>query len=221
MKIYKFLIAKGNPTALVKNCPLEKRIDFSRQLLKEVEQVGFISEIDNYPRLEMMGNELCINATIAYASTLNLKGMLFTSGFNEEIKYKNDLELTSIEIPKQYKKEGNIVLFKGIGYIFFPVEIEDTITKDCLKELAIAYDLPAFGGIFYKINQIHPSIFVRNLDSFVKESACGSGSLAYAIFSQQSDIVQPSGGVIHISQLNQKFQISAKVEKYIDNKKFR
>ena len=64
MIIKKILIAGGNSTALVYNCSEKQRKKISRELLKNVEQVGFISK----NKLIMMGDELCINGTLAFAS---------------------------------------------------------------------------------------------------------------------------------------------------------
>ena len=70
MIVKKFLIAGGNSTALVYDCPVADRDKTSKKLLKSVEQVGFVSTEATLPKMIMMGGELCINATLAFASTL-------------------------------------------------------------------------------------------------------------------------------------------------------
>jgi len=88
----KFLIASGNSTLLVWNCPrAQKRKEIIKKYLGRVEQIGFVSENNGTPKLEMMGNELCINGTSALASTLGTKGKLFTSELPFPIEYSNCL----------------------------------------------------------------------------------------------------------------------------------
>lgn len=70
MKKQKFLIAGGNSTLLVWGCPVWKKSQVIKKYLGEVEQVGFIENANGISSLEMMGGELCINATLALASKL-------------------------------------------------------------------------------------------------------------------------------------------------------
>ena len=70
MKTEKFLIAGGNPTLLVWGCPPDEQVAVSKQLLEsgDAEQVGFITDEHDITYLMMMGDELCINATLALAA---------------------------------------------------------------------------------------------------------------------------------------------------------
>jgi diaminopimelate epimerase len=45
---------------------------------------------------------------------------------------------------------------------------------------------------------IHPVVWVRGIDSFFYETACGSGSIAAAVASGERDIIQPSGQDIRV-----------------------
>ena len=204
MIIFTLTIANGNSTALVSKCT--SKIKKSRKLLKKVEQVGFISK---GPRLIMMGKELCINATLAFASLLDNKGSLYTSGIKGKVLYKNKKNKTIIKIPLRYEKNKNIILFEGIGFIC----TNDKISKKLLKKLSIKYNLPAFGGITYKKNKIIPYIYVKEVDSFIKETACGSGSIAFSIFSGYNNIVQPTGKSIKVKIKKDRCIISAEVKR--------
>ncbi len=137
---------------LIRGYPTVKRKEIAKKYLEEVEQVGFISN----NKLTMIGGELCINATLAF----NYKG----------------LKRTQIEIPLKYKKQDNIILFKGIGFICIDKKKKQKITKKFLEKLTKKYNLPAFGAIIYKKNKITPYVYVKKVNSFVKETACGSGS---------------------------------------------
>jgi hypothetical protein len=113
MEIRKYLIAGGNSTALISGS-VSNRQKVVQNLLKEVEQVGFIN-LGEFPTLEMMGGELCINAVIAFASTLEREGSLKTSGVKDSVKYANSNGKTTIFLPLDYEKKGDIIIFPGIG----------------------------------------------------------------------------------------------------------
>lgn len=81
MNIKKFIVANGNPTLLGWDCSLAQQQELIEKYLdKGVDQIGFVSQKDGLPYLQMMGNELCINGTLAFAYTLQNSGKLFTSG---------------------------------------------------------------------------------------------------------------------------------------------
>lgn len=210
MQVRKFLIADGNETALIYDCPKKERKKIAVKLLKEVEQVGFVSNKATLPKLEMMGGELCLNATLAFASTLKKSGKLATSGLKNPLPYSNN-KTTSIKIPLKSKQENNVVLLEGIGFILYSKKEKAKITKNELTKLCEKYKLPAFGGIIYDKNKILPYVYVAGVNSFVKETACGSGSVAFSIFSGKGKIVQPTGKTISIKN-NKLVEISALVK---------
>ena len=74
------------------------------------------------------------------------------------------------------------------------------------------YGLPAFGAIVYEKNKIIPYVYVKNVNSFVKETACGSGSIAFSLFSEYKNIIQPTGEVISIRIKKDKIFVSAEVK---------
>jgi len=205
-------IAGGNTTALIYNCPVNERNKISKKYLKVVEQVGFVSYNGEYPGLIMMGEELCINGTIALASQLSKKGKLFTSGIKEPVDYFNENGKTIIKIPTKYKRDENIILFEGIGYKLIENKGGLEINKELVSKLADKYNLPAFGLIVYEKNKITPYIYVKEVDSFVKETACGSGSIAFSIFSRYNKIVQPTGESIYV-KIGKDIEVGAEVNK--------
>jgi len=209
MKLNKFLVANGNPTLLVEGCSLPKRQEvITKYLGKGIDQIGFIKFGDS-PKLEMMGNELCINATLAFASILKSKGKLNTSGIPKTIAYFNKPGLTTLLLPIKFSRpEENIILLSGIGFC-----MDKTKNKNRLEELCKKYNLPAFGKIKYYKNKIEPTIYVTKTTSTINESSCGSGSIAFSLFSRINKIVQPTGEIIEINRLGKLIKVSAKVTK--------
>ncbi len=214
MIVKKFIIAGGNSTALVYDCPVVDRDKTAKKLLKEVEQVGFVSTKATLPKLIMMGGELCINATLAFASTLNKNGKLTTSGLKNPIPYSNKNSSTTIKIPFKFKQDENVILLSWIGFILYDTKEKSEIKKSELSDLSKKYKLPAFGGIIYNKDKIIPYVYVSGVNSFVKETACGSGSVAFYIFSGIKNVVQPTEKIISIKKRAEFFDISAKVTSY-------
>lgn len=193
----KFLIAGGNSTLLVWNCPSDQKKKVIDRYLGKVEQVGFIEETKKgLSKLVMMGDELCINSTLSLASQLPNSGLLLTSGINKPIRYENIGKNTYIELDITFKKIGNIILLPGIGFIC--TNIKPEISKSYLAKSANKYNLPAFGIVFYQNNKITPYVFVKGTDSLFEETACGSGSIACALVTGFRNIIQPTGEVITV-----------------------
>ncbi len=208
MNIRKFLIAGGNSTMLVWDCPVDQRKEVSLKLLESVEQVGFV-ETGDLPRLVMMGNELCINATIAFAYTLGNSGELQTSGLDMSVTYENEDNKTTVHLPIRYKKDGNVVLLSGIG--FECTNKSEPVEKEYVSTLAKKYNMPAFGVAQFDNNKLTPYVYVKETDSMVKETACGSGSIAISLITGQNEIVQPTGESIFVREEGNKIVVSAKV----------
>lgn len=210
MKNQKFLIASGNSTLLVWDYPSWERKQIIERYLGEVEHLGFVSVKNGLPKLTMMGNELCVNATLAFASQCSNKGKLITSGINEPVAYQNLKNKTFIKIPLSYKQIENIVIFSGIGFIYLN---ERENFKKLLPKLCKKYKLPAFGAILFNRNRLEPYVYVQETKSLCKETACGSGSIAFNILTGLKKITQPTGQVIRVQQSGSGFTVSAKVVK--------
>lgn len=211
MKIKKFLIAGGNSTLLIWGCPAWKKAQVIKKYLEEVEQIGFVEESNGTSFLQMMGGEFCINATISLASQLGKVGKLKTSGLNQEIEYKNKDKITYLTFSLPFTTRGSIVLLPGIGFIYS--NTWKYRSKKELSKLAAKYSLPAFGAIASKDNKITPYVYVKETDSLVKETACGSGSIASSIVTRYSTIIHPTGQSILVRQRGDLFIVGAKVVK--------
>lgn len=211
MILKKFLIAGGNSTLIAWDCPKRQRSEIIKKYLGEVEQVGFAEKSSEISCLRMMGNELCINGTLALASQLGRRGILLTSGTNKPVSFENKSGITSIEIPLNFRKEENIILFEGIGFICSEKPIP--FIKKLLIDLAEKYSLPAFGLLIRQKNRIKPFVYVKNTDSLFEETACGSGSITCSILTGYSKIIQPTGQSITVQQKDGLFNVKAKVVK--------
>lgn len=196
-----FTVAGGNSTALVWDVPKAKRLQISKRLLQQVEQVGFVDFTDQ--SLEMMGGELCINAILAAGKLFGGSGVVKTTGL--VVPYtvrRNTVELT---IKLNYRTiTVDTVLFDGIGYVF-----SEKIPMQQLAKLADKYQLPAFGSISVRGNKIYPRVYVRDVNSCIDETSCGSASVAVAIVSGKERIKQPSGSTISVQNIQGQFVINA------------
>lgn len=201
MIIHKLLIAGGNATALVQGCAPDQRKNLISALLREVEQVGFTTTRTDPPQLEMMGGEFCINASLAFASTLGLSGRIAVSGLGHAPTFCNQNGRTSITLELGWERRENIILMEGIGFMLLPQASSLPVGRDELARLCTRFARPAFGAIFFAGNAITPFVHVADIDSFVPETACGSGSVAYSIFSGISAVVQPTGQSIMVRKL--------------------
>lgn len=211
MIIQKYLIAGGNSTLLVWNCSRGKRNQVIKAYLGDVEQIGFVSYRNNAPFLEMMGGELCINALIALASASGSKGTIGTNVVNKPISYQSS-DITKITLELPYRKLKNIVLFDGIGYKITSQSIP--VTKKLVSQLCVKFNLPAFGIVLVKKNQITPYVYVRDTDSLFNETACGSGSIATNIVLGVTNVIQPTTKAISIWKKKDVFTIETTVETY-------
>jgi len=210
MDVQKFLIAGGNMTALVWNCARAEQLAVAQHLLTEVEQVGFVREEDGVQCLEMMGGELCINATLALASLGGEEGALQVSGASDAVMFRN-ADITAISVPLPHTQTGKVVLFEGIGYIC--QEGFGEVSKEFLVAHARAHNLPAFGAVGYEGARIRPTVYVADTDSLCEESACGSGSIALSILTGARDIEQPTGERISVEREGGVFHVSAVVQR--------
>ncbi|MBR2704478.1 MAG: hypothetical protein IKE91_03315 [Clostridia bacterium] len=200
------------------------------EINKEVEQVGFIDYKQN--RLEMAGGEFCMNATRCTIWEL-LKGKtgelsITVSGYKSSINggIKNNRVYANLKIEQDLsdlvneEKEYSIVNLDGITLVVIDedkskesikrLKEDENKAKDELKEFMknIKTDEKAVGVILLEKEnnklKINPVIWVKEIDTLYYESACGSGSLAAAIYkytkskTEDISIMQPSGYSIDI-----------------------
>ena len=216
---------------------LEERRKINKNILDknpDVEQVGFISTKDY--KLEMAGGEFCVNATRC-AIFEYLKGKpgtldLYVSGAREKISGGITQErkvFANMQINKTMneliEKKDNFNLIKLDGILQAVLDEENSkpyikalkenqeITKLQLKDIMKTFDTTenAVGIILLEKEgsklKIYPVIWVKTIDTLYYQTACGSGSLATAIYKNSIDstdnleVVQPSGYSINV-QLN-------------------
>ncbi len=223
---YKKYIPSGNLTALVIGIPKSKneRIIINNKIIKkeQVEQVGFISPDINNPQLIMAGGEFCGNATrSAINYYLNNKPgniRIKVSSVPQKILGGIDKKCqTWVEMPvykRNYIKIINnsiaIVRLYGITHLIIS---SSKISKEKAYNLLKKYNLlneKSAGVIFYqKLNKnyykITPIVFVKSVNTFFCETACGSGSAALGIYINYKNnsiskisIIQPSNMIIDV-----------------------
>ncbi|MGB4966923.1 MAG: hypothetical protein WBO35_01860 [Candidatus Saccharimonadales bacterium] len=188
-----------------------------------IEQVGFASEENGLPRLEMMGGELCLNALLAYAGLVESKDAEIlindSSCIADASELRNEIR---IALPFEAIEKGAdlYVLFDTIGYCVSQDPLAAKNKTNLLKAATEKYQRPAFGYVHVGAWGIRPTVYVRGVGSLVDETACGSGSVAAYLYAfgantgVVANIYQPSGQPITIKRLQgskSTFQISAKV----------
>ncbi|MEX0895944.1 MAG: hypothetical protein WDZ94_03315 [Patescibacteria group bacterium] len=196
------------------------RSSLATTLLKEksCEQVAFLDMKSAPPRLEMMGDELCINGTIA--SAFLISDLLGTNQSDLEIplltktiNFTVDRSRVTVQFPLSSLVKDvleNRVILAGISYQIIPgIPKRQKLTnlqKQILNNLAKTN--PAAGLIFYENNVIKPVIYVKKTNSVIWEQACGSGSLAFSLSTGITQVTQPSKEVITIKATNDTLSIS-------------
>lgn len=198
----------------------------------QVEQVGFLSNKIN--RLEMAGGEFCINASrcaiYEYSKESKNPIELSVSGTNKkitgrilndnkvEIKLdicRNIADLIDEKNKLTYVKIDGILIAildeeKSKQYIGKLRENEE-IAKEEIKQFMIrniettekAIGLMLLENVSNKI-KVNPIVWVKDIDTVVYETACGSGSLGVGIYNyyknneKQIELIQPSGYSINI-----------------------
>ena len=198
----------------------------------EVEQVGFLSNETN--RLEMAGGEFCMNATrcavYEYSKEKEKSIEISVSGTNKSLigRVLNDNKVEikldiSKNIDELIEVQNNFTLVKidGILIVIFDEEKSkeyirklkgnEELAKKELKEFmskSIQTDEKAIGiMLLEKVSdkiKINPVVWVKDIDTVFYETACGSGSLATAIYNyynckeEMLELIQPSGYTVSI-----------------------
>lgn len=208
---YKLVDTAGQITAVVFNGFKENNLALiSKKLMqsnKTIEQVVF--NLKN--KIQTMGNELCINGSLAGAYLMNKKE-LEISGIDKQTEFIRDKNFISILLPKNIVQVINKNIIKLSGIVYIISNNKNYVNKEYLKSLAIKYSVPASGIIKYKSNKITPIVYVKTTNTLVKENACGSGSLCYFIYSGISIIIQPSSKRIVIKKIGDYFLIKSPIK---------
>lgn len=192
------------------------------------EHVAFLSRstlagVDT--RLDMMGGEFCVNALRAAATVLaSERGeeiiRLSSSGMDQPVicrvkancgfSFTTSISFNMTPVISNLQRGVSIVQLEGIAHVLIEYGADEvigdvmSIFKDYSRKLTpqlLAF--PAYGIIpFQSWNdgyRMFPAVFVRETNSVVLETACGSGSVALAFrFTSPTgtsalNIYQPSG----------------------------
>lgn len=217
---YQLISASGNPTAIVSsnyNPNIKKQI-VNQIFLKnpKVEQIGFLYNKNKKPYFEMMGQEFCGNGCRSAAYILKNSPTFKTTGTNKLIESKTSNISSQIKIPYQFNSK-KLISIKP----YFSIRILKSIQMVILQKdnLALAKkiinsDYPAAKGIgimfINKFNNkyyLTPYFYTKATNTFIKETACGSGTATVGIYfsylKKQSlnnfKVIQPSNKPIFVS----------------------
>lgn len=218
---FKTLWPGGNTTAIVEvETSRKEQAALAKMIMKEdprIEQVGFMETpvlSTSDCRLQMMGGEFCVNATRSaaylYAKKNGLKEVAIeVSGSPNPLTVKIDGEQTITILPSDFflklskKINYTTIDLKGIRHIIIEGKFDESEARGLLEEHKENYE--AVGVIYTRIDgeviTIDPLIWVKETDTFVRETGCGSGSIAAAIMAHSNSnknhpyykVVQPSG----------------------------
>lgn len=225
----------GNTTAIVDDyptgVPLKVLADMIMKQYSDIEQVGFrkeARELDHDFHLEMMGGEFCGNAarSIAYLHTQKTgqnKMKFMVSGFANPVEAVATDHHALIILPgnffvrQQTDNEHVVVDLQGIRHV---VVFGDRTTVPA-EELVRQYahdDVAAVGIMYITQNKdivLDPVVYVRDTNTIVSETACGSGSIAVALalqqraFASEYSIQQPSGVFLKVEIVTEKNTIQS------------
>lgn len=209
--IYEILSPGGNTTALVEGLvnDLNRRKIINDQIMREnpdVEQVGFydLSDIKR-PKLQMAGNELCVNAirALAYLACLKSGGRIkefdieiilgdcnlpFKAGVDGLRQSWVKINPANIQISEC--DIGWVVPLEGLTQVITLTSVEQPIDPEkiksqafeILRQLNLLNTVPAAGVTFVTKNQtglsILPVVWVRAIKTLFLETACGSATIA-------------------------------------------
>lgn len=204
---------------LINKLIMEKHLD--------IEQVGFLSNEMN--RLEMAGGEFCMNATrcavYEYSNGNKDNIEISVSGTDKKLIGKV-LSNNTVEIKLDILKNVNDLIEVKNGFTYVKIDgiliviLNEDQSKKYIKSLKENEELAkkemkkfmiknikvtekAIGiMLLEKVSdkiKINPIVWVKDIDTVFYETACGSGSLAVAIYNyyirkkKKLELIQPSG----------------------------
>ncbi|WP_343208344.1 hypothetical protein [Anaerolentibacter hominis] len=165
----------------------------------KIEQVGFVKEprLGGISRLEMMGGEFCGNAARSFGYMLceNMgaaKGRvpIEITGCDRPLMVEADLAegwaCTDMPVPLGFDtlvipEMGSlpVVVTEGISHVILDGRKVDTMMiQMVLSQARKQLRFDALGILFLREEYMFPVVYVRETNSLVYESSCGSGSLA-------------------------------------------
>ncbi len=207
---YTLVDTAGQTTAVIDVfVPRSRQPIIAKPLMKSIKNIGqvcFIEKEKSTYRLQMMGNELSVNGTLAggfyLMKKLKKEKVIFeTSGLKTKLSVTNGANTASIIFPKSLVKsiKNNTVSLQGMKYLLISGLVSAKTTDKQRKILCqLSTNCPAAGIIYYEGDKIQPLIFVKETNTFVWETCCGSASIAYSLISNKKVIKQPSGKIVTV-----------------------
>lgn len=206
MKKFKLINTAGQITAVITDKISSSDLSQIAKSIMDnnpiVEQVGYLDGRN----FRMMGGELSINGLIAGAYLIRSSGKI--NEFNFEIS--GDTLTLSLPRSLLISVTRDVVKLQGITYKLIPSLPSSRLVSPNTKMIlqALAQETAASGIIYYQESEIKPLIYVPATDTLVWENACGSGSLATALITNQSVITQPSGQTIGFQFTNKNIVVT-------------
>lgn len=181
------------------------------------------------------GGEFCGNATRSFGYLLSMLSkdkpkevMVDVSGSEKVLKAEVDLEegtsRVEMPVPLEIKEihlgeEGvyPVVVFEGICHMIVESEPRDQeFVNRLMKKAEQICPCDAYGVMFLQGKNMVPVVYVKETDSMVWESSCGSGSMGAAVYLSQAkengwyicELHQP-GGVIEVSVCREQGKVTA------------
>lgn len=155
-------------------------------------------------RLEMAGGEFCGNAARSFglyvAGITGVKGkarvLISISGSAEPVPVDVDTERCQAQAEMPLPLEESMLdyggralpvfVFEGIAHVIAPDIKPEPDAFSAIKLLTVSKykEIPAFGVMFYETASafMRPAVYVRDPETLVFESSCGSGSAALGIW---------------------------------------
>ena len=197
----------GNITLLVLDAVSpEARADLAKRLMAlpgfAIEQVGYVTDpvCGGDTRLEMMGGELCGNATrsLGYlegclrgkrARSLRVECSGVSEPLEVELDYERETAFVRMAPPLAVThidfsgERFPVVCFDGIAHMIVAGERRaENFVLEAVQALHAQTASAACGVMFLWKEQLVPAVWVRETGSLVWEGSCGSGSLACAVW---------------------------------------
>lgn len=225
----------GNTTALVTTLvPRKNHAWIARRVMakyQEVEQVGFIEPPGHQGavvRLQMMGGEFCGNAARSAAMYWRrVSGqsdfVLEVSGMSQPVPAHVGRGHASIEMPRwliRVDRHGRfpVVDMPGIRHMIIEGPPSRTMAARLCRQ--ISRGVPAAGIMFVSRTVtgllLTPFVWVRETKTLIRETACGTGTLAVAAVQKSANmncsVAQPSRSHLRVRVKNNVFELSGPVQ---------
>lgn len=204
----------GQWTVIIPDKSASQQLELSKSLMNQLPLLGQVAYLNlerrSIPQIKFMGGEFSINGSLAAAQYLTSKiqtnqveflvnNILITGGSISNSVYLKTPNSLILE------KSKNAIRFDGIKY-----QIINSVPNFLSPPLSeLENNSPATGIIYYQQNRIWPLVYVKNTNTCIWETACGSASLALFLLRDIDSVIQPSNQVITIKKLSNSYQISA------------